>query len=188
MPAIHQDFRKILLKEKNSALEGLDELHALLFDQLAEEATVLPFFEINSAYQGQEALTFIKEACAVNKPYAVAFVDVIMPPGEDGIETIRHIWQEDPEIQTIICTAYTIYSWEDIVKRLGGGSDRLFILKKPFETTEIIELASLLTKKWNLNRQLQEAYSQNSIIEVEEVQSELHAISEKLKKSGHSKS
>lgn len=187
-PAIHQDFRKILLKEENVASHNFDQLHALLFNQLVEKkANRLPLFEIDSAYQGQEAMTFVKHACASNKPYAVSFVDVIMPPGEDGIETIRHIWEADAEMQTIICTAYTMCSWDDIIRRLGE-SDRLFVLKKPFDSSEVIQLACLLTQKWNLNRKLQEikdSSAKDSQVAIQHAKSKLTTIFEELKNSGH---
>lgn len=153
--SIHQDFHKILIPSKNDISSSIDQMHALLFDKPleAQNENFLPPFEIDSAYQGQEALALIKKAAHNQKPYAVAFVDVMMPPGENGIETIRQIWKEDFAIQIIICTAYTKYSWEDIVNLLGK-TDRLFVLKKPFDSSEITKLACQLTKKWNLNNKL----------------------------------
>ena len=59
----------------------------------------------------------------------MAFVDVRMPPGWDGVETTAKIWQKYPDLQVVICTAYSDYSWEEMLKKLGY-SDRLVILKK----------------------------------------------------------
>ncbi|MFH1883948.1 MAG: PAS domain S-box protein [Planctomycetota bacterium] len=75
-----------------------------------------------------------------------------MPPGWDGLVTIEHIWKTDPNIQVVICTAYSDYSWEDISQRLGR-SQNLLILKKPFDSAEIAQLAATLTKKWTLAKQ-----------------------------------
>ncbi|MBH0202209.1 MAG: hypothetical protein HP496_07935, partial [Nitrospira sp.] len=86
------------------------------------------------------------------RPYAVAFVDMRMPPGWDGLETIERMWEVDPEIQAVICTAYTDHSWDDIIRRLGYD-DRLLILQKPFSSVEVSQLAASLTTKWNLARQ-----------------------------------
>jgi signal transduction histidine kinase len=72
-----------------------------------------------------------------------------MPPGWNGIETIQRLWQEDEDLQVVICTAYADYSFEEIVEALGS-SDRLLILKKPFDPVEVRQLAVALTEKWNL--------------------------------------
>ena len=72
-----------------------------------------------------------------------------MPPGWDGIETIKHMWKIDPDIQVVICTAYSDYSWEETVKELGMG-DNYLILKKPFDVVAVRQLACALTRKWIL--------------------------------------
>jgi len=82
----------------------------------------------------------------------MAFVDVRMPPGWDGVETTAKIWQKYPDLQVVICTAYSDYSWEEMLKKLGY-SDRLVILKKPFDTIEALQLAISLTEKWRLFQQ-----------------------------------
>ncbi len=83
--------------------------------------------------------------------YALAFVDMRMPPGWDGLETIEKIWHVDRDIQIILCTAYSDYSWEEINSRFGAA-DRLLILKKPYDTIEVCQLASALCQKWHLAR------------------------------------
>ena len=112
----------------------------------------MPEFEISSAFQGQEGLNLIEQSLRENRPYAMAFVDVRMPPGWDGVETTAKIWQKYPDLQIVICTAYSDYSWEDMLKRLGY-SDRLIILKKPFDNIEVMQLAISMTEKWRLYQQ-----------------------------------
>lgn len=150
-PAIHEDFRKIFNKIPDQ-MENFDEDELALFGETSTQE-IIPFFEVDTASQGQEGFEKIKAAYESKEPYCVAFVDSRMPPGWDGIETIEHIWQVDPDIQVVICTAYSDYSWEDIIKRLGN-TDRLLILKKPFDTVEVRQLASALTKKWHLGQQV----------------------------------
>src|SRR5260370_36170329 len=106
---------------------------------------------MDSAFQGQEALKRITVALQESRPYAMAFLDVRMPPGWDGIETAERIWVEDPDLQIVLCTAYSDYSWEQMRERLGR-SDRLVILKKPFDNVEVLQLADALTEKWRLIR------------------------------------
>ena len=75
-----------------------------------------------------------------------------MPPGWDGVETIESIWKEYPELQVVICTAYSDYSLEAMVSRLGR-TDRMLVLKKPFDAVEVLQFADSLTEKWRLARE-----------------------------------
>ncbi len=150
--AIHEDFRKILsLKECNQSLA--DEEAALFgTPQTVAAAGAGVSFELDSAFQGQEGLAKVEEALRRGRPFALAFVDVRMPPGWDGVETIPHLWRADPSLQIVICSAYSDHSWGELVSRLGL-SDRLLILKKPFDAIEVRQLGVALTEKWSLARQ-----------------------------------
>jgi len=146
-PSIHEDFRKILTPMVDDSPD-LDLMEAALFGQEVKTSSVLPF-ELDSAYQGQEGLQKVEQSVACGKPYALAFVDMRMPQGWDGAETIEHLWQVDPNLQVVVCTAYTDYSWDDLLERLHGH-DRLVILKKPFDNIEVQQLANTLTNKWEM--------------------------------------
>jgi len=147
--AIHEDFRKVL---KPSLSDDLGEDESASFGETA--VTVQPpIFEIDSAYQGQEALELVEKSLWEDYPYAMAFIDVRMPPGCDGIEAISKIWERYPDLQVVICTAYSDYSWENMTSILGF-TDRLVILKKPFENIEVLQLAIALTEKWRLHQQV----------------------------------
>jgi PAS domain S-box-containing protein len=148
--AIHDDLRKILLGEVKTQ-ERLQDDEVLLF---GIEAVPITRFEIDSAYQGQEGLAKLEQSLAEGRPYAMAFVDVRMPPGWDGVETITRLWQVYPNLQVVVCTAYSDYSWNGIQRRLGQ-SDNLLILKKPFDNIEVIQLAHALTRKWLVSGQAQ---------------------------------
>jgi CheY-like chemotaxis protein len=148
-PAIHADFRKILAAD-NSSVAGIDEEAAEFFSESKPASSGLGF-ELDSVFQGEEALAKVQQMLAAGKPYAAAFIDMRMPPGWDGLETIRRLWQVYPDMETIICTAYSDHSWEQIQQTLGV-SDRLLILKKPFDKVEVQQLALALTEKWNLRR------------------------------------
>lgn len=147
--AIHDDFRKILAgpSPESSDLKDLEtELFGASSGQLA-----LPTYEIASAFQGEEAVFMVRAALDQGSPYAMAFVDMRMPPGMDGVQTVAKLWEVDPELQVVICTAYSDYSWEDVLGNLGVN-DRLLLLKKPFDTAEVCQLACALTEKWHLAR------------------------------------
>ena len=145
--AIHQDFRKIF-GSRDQSETALSEAESLLFGETAV-ATDRTEFQLDSAFQGQEGLALVTKAKQENHPYAMAFVDVRMPPGWDGIETTIKIWEQDPEVQIVICTAYSDYSWDEMVARLPQ-SDQLLVLKKPFDTIEALQMAHALTEKWRL--------------------------------------
>jgi len=148
--SIHEDFRKILTRPP-AAAPDLSAAEAALFGETLP-AIDLPEFQLDFAFQGQEGLKLIERSLAENRPYAMAFVDVRMPPGWDGIETTAKIWKTYPDLQVVICTAYSDYSWEEML-RILGYSDRLIILKKPFDNIEVVQLAISLTEKWRLYQQ-----------------------------------
>lgn len=144
-PAIHQDFRKILSPSAGND-DSLDDTESLLFD--TPQVNRLQF-QIDSAYQGEEALELVKRAQAEGQPYALVFADMRMPPGWDGLQTIEELWKADPRLQIALCTAFSDYSWETMSERIEFD-DQLLILKKPFDTLEIRQMASAMTWKWQL--------------------------------------
>jgi two-component system NtrC family sensor kinase len=145
-PAIHDDFRKILVAPEDTG--EFESLSDELFGDGNAKRNV-GGFDLESAFQGQEGLELVKRAVASARPYAMAFVDVRMPPGWDGVETTTKLWEAYPDLQVVICTAYSDYAWEDLIAKVGR-SDRLVILKKPFDNVEVLQLANALTEKWRL--------------------------------------
>lgn len=148
-PDIHDDFRKLLGCE--GADRDLDDLAAEVFDLPAPRVQA-PSFELSFAFQGAEGYEMITQHVCAGIPYALVFMDMRMPPGWDGLETLERIWAFDPSIQAVICTAYSDYSWEQINERLGP-TDRLLVLKKPFDSLEVRQLALAMTEKWNEHRE-----------------------------------
>ena len=148
--AIHSDFRKTLGGLSAGGTQ-LDDLEKSLFGGAATPVA-RGSFRIDSAFQGKEALAMVQRALEENDPYVLAFVDIRMPPGWDGVETLEHLWKSWPELQAVICTAYSDYSWDDMARRLCQ-TDSLLILKKPFDTAEVLQVTYALTRKWSLARQ-----------------------------------
>ncbi len=141
--AIHDDIRKILAADEESDL--LDTMEAMLFE--GEPTPAVPIrYRLDSAFQGHEGLRKVEEAVRAGEPYAMAFIDMRMPPGWDGLETIERLWQVDPQLQVVICTAYSDYPWAEVLKRVGHA-DNLLILKKPFDAAEVAQFAAALTEK-----------------------------------------
>ncbi len=146
--SIHDDFRKILAPV-NVADDALQADEAALFGSPVQTQAAKQTFTIDTASQGEEGLQMVKNAQAEGLPYAMAFVDVRMPPGWDGIETTRQIWQVCPDMQIVICTAYADCCWSDVQEQIKPR-DRMLILKKPFDIIEVLQLAISLTEKSRL--------------------------------------
>jgi CheY-like chemotaxis protein len=149
--AIHRDFRSLL--QSKSRHEDLRDLALAVFGEEAgsEPNQELPDYAFDSAYQGRAALETVKEARSSGRCYAVAFVDVRMPPGWDGVETIQRLWEVDPNLHVIICSAYSDYTWDDLVEKLGA-TDKLLYLRKPFDPTCVKQMALAVARKWRLER------------------------------------
>jgi signal transduction histidine kinase len=147
-PSVHQDFRRLLSSSQVDT--ALDELGASVFGTQPPRPKG-HHFEVDSAFQGEEGLRRVSSALKDGQPYAVAFVDIRMPPGMDGVETTERLWREDPDLQVVLCSAHSDYSWEAVVQRLGI-SQRLLILHKPFNSLEVRQMAHALAEKWELLR------------------------------------
>jgi len=187
-PSIHEDFRRILAPEAPPE-DDLDALASLFFgDEAPPKPKARGTFGVDFAFQGEQGFGFVETALAVGRPYSLMFVDMRMPPGWDGLETIEAIWAIDPAVQTVICTAYSDHSWDEIVARLGH-SDRLLIVRKPFDSLEILQLAHALSRKWSLQREVDQrladldALVQREMARREEAERELR-LAQKLEAIG----
>jgi signal transduction histidine kinase len=164
-PSIHQDFHRLLSGGEEDA--SLEELRSTLFGNKQPPRPRGYRFEVDSAFQGEEGLQRVRDALKEGRPYAVAFVDIRMPPGMDGVETTERLWREDPDLQVVLCSAYTDYSWEQVTQRLGI-SQRLLILHKPFQSIEVRQMAHALVEKWELLRR-----DRSRLVELEQANARL---------------
>lgn len=181
--SIHANFRKILTARP--ATQRLDEIEAALGGPPV--AAPDEGFELDCAFQGREGLAMVEAAVQARRPYALAFVDMRMPPGWDGLETVERLWQADPRLQVVICTAYSDHPWEEVLERLDV-QDRLLIVKKPFDMIEVSQLARSLTAKWSLARQAdaQKRELEVTVQQLRASQSELRHTSKELEAFAHS--
>jgi diguanylate cyclase (GGDEF)-like protein len=147
-PSIHADFRKVLEPDDDS--EVLSTLESQLFGEQPKHSR-RPQFDIDSAHQGHEGVEMVCLAVTDGRPYAMAFVDMRMPPGLDGLKTVELLWTADPNLQIVICSAHSDYDWPEVVERLNH-SDKLLVLRKPAEPIEILQCAAALTRKWSNER------------------------------------
>jgi signal transduction histidine kinase len=150
VPEIHENFRRILIPE--DSLSVFDDLASEVLGSSPphEGQAETPIFTVRNALSGLDGVNLAREEMSQGEPFAAAFVDMRMP-GMDGLSTVEELWKVDPRIHVVICTAFSDHSWDDITDRLGA-TDRLLILRKPFDPIEVLQLAMALGSKWRLAR------------------------------------
>ena len=157
---IHSDFKDML--NPNGTQSLTDQLAASLLDEDSEnKAAFLPPFELLHATSGEEAYDIVRAGKESNRPIAVAYVDVRMPPGIDGVEAIRRIRGIEKDIELIIMTAYTDKPLPEIVRDMELLHKLLYI-RKPFAPEEVQQITLALVEKWNIEQEL--AKKQQQII------------------------
>jgi PAS domain S-box-containing protein len=147
-PDIRDTYQKIIAPAVDKSGNKRDQISQLL----ALDDNEKQEFTLEMAAQGQEGFTLVQNGLAEDKPFALAFIDIRMPPGWDGISTAARIRDLDPNIEIVIVTAYSDRSLEEIIQAVGTP-EKLILLRKPFDHEEIIQLSFSLTEKWNLARQ-----------------------------------
>ncbi|WP_158551501.1 response regulator [Rhodohalobacter sp. SW132] len=180
--SIHEDIKAILNINQKDADQEMSEIENTLFGSSSAgkaEPVANISYQIDHAYQGEEAIEMVDRAQIEGNPYSLVFMDVRMPPGMDGIEAIQEIWKEHPYTEMVICTAYSDYTWDQIVKNLGT-TDKLLFMKKPFDATALKQTALTLTTKWNL-RQEAIAYTEKLEKEVTERTKDLRKLVKEYK-------
>ena len=149
---IHSDFKDMLNPNRRGALT--DELAETLLGEVSEKKTsFLPNFELLHAKSGEEAYDIIRAGKSSDRPIAVAYIDVRMPPGIDGVEAIRRIRQIEKDIELVIMTAYTDKPLPEIVRDMELLNKLLYI-RKPFAPEEVQQITLSLAEKWNVEREL----------------------------------
>jgi diguanylate cyclase len=157
---IRDAYRQILLEsDSNSEVAGFRELRSRLFKKTTSEtqrargASRATVFETVFCDQASAAVAAVKEGLARNEPFAIVFLDVRMPPGQDGVWAATQIRELDPAIEIVICTAYSDADPGEI----GGfvpPEDKLSYLQKPFHPHEIRQMTIALGSKWRAERRI----------------------------------
>ncbi|HUG94226.1 MAG TPA: response regulator [Planctomycetaceae bacterium] len=185
---IHADFRKVFhsIRRPDDELQALEsdlfgEADASADASAGEARDVLVDVVIDSADPGEEGIQMAVEADRHGRPYDMAFVDVRMPPGIDGVQTIKELWRQLPDLQCVICTAFSDYDWEEILRHVGKAGN-LLILKKPFDSIEVLQLAQSLAEKTDLSRAAREYQRklERQVAELTRAQADLRRYNEQL--------
>jgi signal transduction histidine kinase/ActR/RegA family two-component response regulator len=176
-PDIYRDFRTIL--DTHHQGDDLFRLKSEIIED--EEATdrFRPNYQLTFSNHGREAVDKVKASIDKDQPFQLAFVDFYMPPGWDGQKTIERIWKVDPRIQIVLCTAFSIFSQDQIEKRFQHN-ENLLILKKPFDVAEVTQMANTLTQKWLLAKQTKQKQEELAFITNQRTQ-DLQAANHRMK-------
>ena len=150
-PAMHDSYRRCFAPAARD--ETLQAMATELFGDAGPEAEPTETFEFVHHDQGLGAVAEIERARAEGRPFAVAFIDVRMPPGIDGRETARRVRRADPDVNLCIVTGYSDFSPLEIT-RVAGPADKIFYIAKPFEVHEVRQTATALAHRWTADREL----------------------------------
>ncbi|WP_448661659.1 EAL domain-containing protein [Sphingomonas sp. CJ20] len=163
-PAMHESYRQCFAPTRTGGNEtALSAMAAELFGDDAEEDAAPDSaddsagaiqFDCTHKMQGLDAVAAVQDAIERGDRYAVAFIDVRMPPGIDGKETAKRIRALDPEINLVIVTGYSDFSPLDI-SRAAGPADKIFYIAKPFQAEEVVQTATALAQRWRVDGELQ---------------------------------
>ena len=123
--AIHRDFRRVLSPPRSPGRERLALLEEELLGVSTTQEQAEPGFEIDSAFQGKEGVAKAERSLEQGHPYSLIILDYRMPPGWNGVETLRHLREVDPSVPVVLCSAYSDYSWEEILQEFGALSAAL---------------------------------------------------------------
>ena len=181
---IHDDFRKVFAHAAGVHDDDLQDLQAEFFDDSASRtprAAPCRAVCIDSAFQGSDGVAMALKAAQEGRAHTLAFVDVRMPPGIDGVQTIKQLWDELPELNCVLCTAFSDYDWEDIRQQLPHTSN-LLILKKPFDPVEVLQVVEAMAEKVELAQASRDFHHslERQIEELERAQRDLQQVNEQL--------
>ena len=145
--AILANFATLLDPQQDDVDATLDELAVALGDTRAPKSDPQAIrYQMSYARQGLEGVLQCRAATQAGAPFSVAFVDIHMPPGIDGLQTAIELWNIQPDLEIVLCTAHSMYTWHEILERVPRR-DQLVILRKPFDPIEVRQLAACLTDK-----------------------------------------
>ena len=146
-------YRQVLNAAPPSADRAvLDQLRARLFMAGGDPALMAPVPPAQPAFDtvycrgAEAALAAVRESNAAGRPFAVVFLDMRMPPGPDGAWAAERIREIDPQVEIVICTAYSDVDPAELGRRVPPA-DKLFYLQKPFHPHEVRQMALALGEK-----------------------------------------
>ena len=148
---------RILLVDDNQAIHetlelSLGESSLELIEGSNKDPENPPMvFDIHHAYSGEEAMAKNEMALRDDFPYSVVVLDMRMPKGMDGLETMKRMKAMDPKLQFVICSGYQDYDLEEFWEAFPDKRGYL-IMVKPFDKTVLRQMLVNLYEKWVMDK------------------------------------
>jgi DNA-binding NtrC family response regulator len=146
--SVHRDFAKILAPYACARAAEPARLEGQMFELAPAQAAGPADFNLSFGLSGEEALRILRREASAGRLFAMAFVDMRMPPGWNGLETVEHLWSVQPCLEIAICSAYSDYSWHSVIQRLNRPGIRL--VQKPLGTSDVRRVAHELCGRGRL--------------------------------------
>jgi signal transduction histidine kinase len=150
-PSLIDDYRHILGPPGETRDERLfDRLESDLFGSTVQHKR-FPEIDLVAFHQGREAVEAVRAAIDEGRPFTVAFIDLYLAPGLDGLQTATQIRALDPDIHIVLVSAHSNIHPVDMSERVPP-TDQLYFVKKPFHAVEIQQLVLALSARWRGER------------------------------------
>lgn len=154
---VRDAYRQILqATEVSQDIASFRELRTRLFQRGADRIQAQrskPTFDVVFCDQAEAAVAAVQQALTEERPFAVVFLDMRLPPGRDGVWAATRIRELDPAVEIVIVTAYS-----DVDPGEIGGfvppEDKLSFLQKPFHPHEVRQMSIALASKWRAERRI----------------------------------
>lgn len=138
-------------------------------------------FQVSLCQNALDAVQHVQQSIDSDQAYALAFIDVRMPEGPDGVWAAEQIRNLDPFINIVMMTGYADVDAMDIADHVPPA-DKLLYLQKPVNPQEILQFTMALGSKWNVERQLRRICNELRN-RVEERTADLVKVNEELNES-----
>lgn len=153
--------------ENRKTTEEIGALADRLFSEKGKSIyTLANTFEIVTCKQGDEAVEIVKQSLAEKRPFAIAFIDIRMPPGPDGVWAAERIRSLDPYIEIVMVTGFSDIHPLVIARRIPPPHKLLYI-QKPFHPLEIFQFATSLSAKWEMEQKLKHVELKKQELEIQ---------------------
>lgn len=145
------DYRRILCPSEETGDNRLfSKLESDLFGSAVRHKR-FPEIDLIACQQGREAVDAVHAALEEDRPFTLAFIDLYLAPGLDGLQTAEQIRALDPDIHIVLVSAQANIHPVEMSERVPP-TDQLYFVKKPFHTAEIQQLVLALSAKWRGER------------------------------------
>jgi CheY-like chemotaxis protein len=110
-----------------------------------------PEIDVATATQGHAAVDAVRAALDEGRPFAVAFIDLYLARGLDGLRAAEQIRALDSDIHIVLVSAKAELHPVEMSERVPPA-DQLFFVNKPFHAAEIQQLVLALAARWRGER------------------------------------